>query len=481
MAGMTRGAQHKKPLGIDAGRFIAPAVNLIGVVLVALSALYLAGELTSAQPLRVAGPIGILALVTVLLWDARAGILLWVAMAPFARLFNFSMGHGLPDLGLNRVAALTLVLLLLPQVANGKRRLKRPDVVEVAGVLFALGMLASVPASRLGLVSGVQNVFDTVLLPLLCYVLARNLLNSDRQVGRLALVFALVLAMLGIIAAREQLTNQPILSPVPYRWAYGEHSVKVTSLFGAPATMSLTTVMALPLAFAGFARSRGLVRWFCLAALLCAAAGLLLTYVRAGWLTAILAILLVVLLAPRARRVGWMLLPVVLIVALLVFSGGFDIRAITERLQSDGPINYRLQALEVGFQLAARSPVFGLGLDSYSDAALAAGWRPRGETGLPSVAPHNHFIYVLTSAGLVGLLPLLFMLAGLVWLALRLYRRSSPSHRDWLAALLATLFAYVLFANTFDVLAAQLASILLMLLAGATIGAAESAVEGAQE
>src|SRR5690606_18044081 len=145
--------------------------------------------------------------------------------------------------------------------------------------LFIVGMLLSVPASRLGIVGGVQNVFDTVALPLLCFFFARNLLTGERSLGRLAAVLALVGAVLGLAAAREQLTNQPLLSPIPYRWAYGQYSIKVTSFFGAPAIMAFTLTLLTPAVFFGLAQARTAARRLFFAVMLAAiTAGLVLTY-----------------------------------------------------------------------------------------------------------------------------------------------------------------------------------------------------------
>ena len=85
-----------------------------------------------------------------------------------------------------------LCLLLLAQVTIGQRRLARLSAIEWTGLLFIVGMLLSVPASRLGIVGGVQNVFDTVALPLFCFFFARNLLAGEQGLGRLAVVLALV-------------------------------------------------------------------------------------------------------------------------------------------------------------------------------------------------------------------------------------------------------------------------------------------------
>jgi O-antigen ligase len=245
--------------------------------------------------------------------------------------------------------------------------------------------------------------------------------------------------------------------------------------------MAMTTALPLPFVLTGLIRSREpAARLLWGLALAAAGAGLLLTYVRAGWLTAVVGLILVLVLARRGRAI----LPVILLIALLaglMFAAGLiDVRAMQERLQADQPIDYRMNAINVGLAIAGRSPLLGLGLDNYSDAALAAGWRPTGGQGLPAVAPHNLFIYILTSAGLLALLPFLAMLGSIglrLLQALRALPASSPQ-RDWVIASLAMLAGYLLIGNTFDALGAQLANMIFFTALGATFAAVDGRAGG---
>ncbi len=463
-------------------RLIAPMVNLLGVVLVGLVALYLGGALHSEVTERAVALAGLGAVVLVLIAAPDLGLLFWMLLAPFGTLFNLAQGSGLPDLSLNRIASAVLVWVLIAQVASGRRKLARLTAVEGWGILFVLALIMSIGTSRLGWIWGIQVVFDAVVVPLLCFYLARNLFTDRRQLVWLAVLFAVLGATLGIITVREQLTNQAILSPLPYRMSYGQHSIKVTSLFGAPAAMAMTLAVTLPIVFVAATRSSRLgARLGWLAALLAIGGGLIATYVRAGWLAAVAGIVVVVVVSRRARPAGLLLLLIVLFAAL-IFSGGLaDTQAIEERLQSEGSIIYRLQALSTGLDIAAESPWWGLGLDNYSDAAAAAGWQPRRSNATLAIAPHNMFIYVLTSAGIVALVPFVAQLVAAGWRGWRTLRRSrtdgasvhatGASDGDWAAAAIAMLVGYVLVISTFDSITAQFATILFWMSLGALFGA----------
>jgi len=463
-------------------RLIAPLVNLLGVVLVGLVALYLGGVLHTGETERAVALAGLGAVTLVLVVAPDLGLLLWMFLAPFGALFNLAQGSGLPDLSLNRVASVVSVFVLIAQVAAGRRRLARLTAVEGWGILFVVALILSISASRLGWLSGIQVVFDAVVVPLLCFYFARNLFTDRRQLTWLAVLLAVLGATLGLISLREQLTNQAILSPLPYRMSYGRHSIKVTSLFGAPAAMAMTLAVTLPMVFVSAARSRGLgTRLGWLAALLAIGGGLIATYVRAGWLAALMGIIVVVVLSRRARPAGLMLLLFGLLAALIFGGGLVETRAIEERLQSEGSITYRLQALSTGLDIAAASPVWGLGFDNYSDAAAAAGWQPRRADASLAVASHNMFIYVLTSGGVAALVPFVAQLVAASrqgWQVLRRSRRRDPgddspetSDGDWAAAALGMLIGYVLIISTFDSITAQYANILFWMCLGALYGA----------
>jgi O-antigen ligase len=436
-------------------------------------AYWLSGEIVAGESARPVAFLGLGTVLAVIALHPAAGMLLWIVLAPFGALFNLSMGHGLPDLSINRLAALFTLMVLLAQVAAGRRKLLAPRSWEWFGLALLAALLFSVPSSWLGPAGALQGVFDRIAVPLLVGYLARSLFRSPRDWVAMLAALALVGAAMGLIAAREQLTNQPFLSPTIYRWQYGASSIKVTSLFGAPAIMSLTLAMVFPAIVTGLARSRGAATTGWLLALAAGGAGLFFTYVRAGWLAALAAVAVLALLSGRSRRLALLVVPVVGVVALLFGLGLLAAPAAEERLASEAPIEYRRQALQTGLVLLKRSPVRGLGFDNYGEAAIAAGWAPRNTMGLPNVAPHNLLVYVATSAGLLALIPLVGMYAAIVLWAFGWWRglhRAGGAGREIPALVLATTTALLVFAMTFDSILALVANMIFFLVVGVAAG-----------
>ena len=452
-------------------------VNIIGLLAAFGVAAWLADKLTAGREFDALAAVVLMAVVVAILARPRFGFLLWITVAPFARIFTLKMGDGLPDLGLNRLAILCALFVIIAQVAVGRRRLARPTAVDWLAVLFVLSMVLSVPASRLGVVGGAQFLFDFIILPLLVYFCARQLLRGPQGVQQVAIVLAIVGALLSFFVVREQLTNQPFLSPIEHRWVYGPNIWRITSFFGAPAIMSLTLVMTVPMVLVAATRPDSPAqRLLWGAALLLILAGILQTYVRAGWLAAVLAILVVIVLTPAIRRHS-LRLALAAAVLVVIFGGQLiNSTAIQTRLSTEGSIDYRMDAVQAGLQIAARSPIFGLGLSNFGVEATRTDWafsRSIGViAGVWAVEPHNLYIYLLTSAGLVGLIPFLLFLGSIGWLGLRGWWRAGRSpdgdQGRW-AALLGTLLAYAVFAYTFDAIYAQLASMLLFLVVGVVL------------
>ncbi len=114
-------------------------VNVFGLLAALGVAAWLADRLTAGQEFEALATVVLIAVVFTILVRPRFGFLLWIALTPFSRIFVLRMGGGLPDLGLNRLAILCTLLVIVAQVAIGQRRLARPTAVDLTAVLFVLG------------------------------------------------------------------------------------------------------------------------------------------------------------------------------------------------------------------------------------------------------------------------------------------------------------------------------------------------------
>ncbi len=463
-----------------------PAVYAAGRVALAVLALGLGAGLglvlVSPEWTLAVTLVGVTAVLTIILADQLDGFLVWMILAPYARFFylDLKLGRGIPDLGLTRLCAGVLTLILMAQMARRVRRPLRVNWIDGMMVLFGAGIMFSAPASSIGLISAVQTVVDFFYIPMLVYYLARHLVRKPEDL-RKALVAALIIGTyLAIITIHEQLTGVVWFRGGDWGTRYSPHIRKVIGLLGNPA--SIGTAQAVILPFALYAGLRGLPRerrWLAwlVAGLLLAGVGM--TYVRAAWLGALMSVLVLAAFDRRLRRVVF---PTLIVIGLLIglFWGPLSQSwLVRERLSSSRPIEYRLVAFDLTRRIVARNPLFGVGYGNFGRVVgQMYGWDPDRNIYVDP-SPHNSFLFVLASGGLVAFLPYVGLFAAIAWEGMRLFRRARRSGRGQpalLIALGAMELAYLIAAATFDIPNAQFTNMLFFMLVGITIGSQEAAV-----
>jgi hypothetical protein len=457
-------------------------LSILAVLAVTVAGVLLARALLSPGWTRVVSIVGLGSLVLILLGSPRAGLLVWVVLAPFGTYLylQLDLGSGVPNLDVTRVSALLLLVLLISgAVLKTNGQFPHVTWVDLAMVAFAGAALLSITSSHLGLASGMQVVADLVIIPFLTYYFARRWLNSRNALIALSAAIALVGGLLGLITIREQLTGYAAFSPFFYSLEYEGRIRKVLSVFGSPPIMAITLVVSLPLLMYGIQRVSTLNRRLLLGlALVIVLAGVFFTYVRAGWLGGLVGVTLVIALSPAMRRALLPLLPVVIVAVLLLLTFAVVSPQIVQgRLTSEQPISYRLTAWRIAWDIFRQSPLLGIGYDNFGQAAESQfGWDPHRQALLTLLpATHNSFLYLLVSGGLLALIPYLGIFAALGFRGLS-YWRILPQHRELIAILWAMMISYLVMSGTFDAVNAQFASLLLFMITGAILGYLEREV-----
>lgn len=474
---------------------------LLGIVAAVGGGLALGRVLLSPTWTRAVTAVGLGTVLLAALLHPAVGLWLWVLLAPYDKYLylKLDLGSGVPDLGVGRLVTLVLLFHLASRVLarrnltqvtpagdTGPAGLEAPSLpaftwADAAMILFAANVAVSVVVSNLGLVNGTQILFDLVIVPMLVYYFARTWLRTRRALLATTGVIAFSSAVLGLITTREQLTGLTVFSPLWYSLAYGQHIRKVLSVFGSALQMCVPLALSIPLLMYGIRevgahpdRRRALAAQSLLAlALLASLSGIFFAYVRAGWLGAVLGIILGVALSPRFRRDVRVVLPLVVGLAVLAVLVSLNLGAVQARLAAEGPIDYRLKSMEIALDILKRSPLLGVGYHNFGEIAAGEyGWNPHnaGKFGdLP--VPHNSYLYVLVSGGILALIPYLGIFAALAWRGLAYFRR--PESRDLAAVLLATVISYAAMIATYDVLNAQFTNIVFFVIVGAVLGRLE--------
>ena len=497
-------------------------LNVLAVLVVLVGGWLLGRVLLSPNWARAVTVVGLGAALVALFAKPGAGLLLWILLAPYAKYIylTLQMGRGIPDLDLTRLATLVLLFLLIaqagahsraPLLAHGRASLPPLTWPDAAMIGFVIAMALSIPASWLGPVNGAQTLFDFIVIPFLVYYFARNWLAKIPARGRgqnalMATVGTVALTgfLLGLITAREQITGQALFSPVQYELAYGSNIRKVLSVFRSPAAMSAALAITVPFQLLGIrllnplhpgspkvpVEGKTAVRGLLGLALLTTLAGVFFAYVRAGWLGAVLGIIVMVWLSPGIRRALLPLLLVMLIAGTVLAIAVIRPEAVLARLAAEGPISYRLQAWQIAWEIFRSSPLLGIGYDNFGRTAVAQfGWNPHAVRMVANVpAVHNTYLYTLVSGGLIALLPYLGIFLTLALRFRQFWRqherpseitaggKTSTETRDMVATLWATLLGYLVIIGTFDAFNAQFANMLFFLIVGTLLGNLEREV-----
>ncbi len=454
---------------------------MLGIFVCALGVLI---GLTLWDPTRLPLTVALAVVAAVLLLitlNPLLGLGVWIALSPFAVVWNLDihLGAGIPDLALTRLAVGWTVVLLVARAALGHRRLSPVNGLDVVMLLFAAGILLSIFASALGIVSAVQSVFDAYLLPMLVYALARTLVEDTRSARWLAGTVIGIGTYLAFLVLQEQITGVPLLAPDTVQFTYGTDLRRVVSLLGNPVFFGIPLAFALAVAMAAFtwqSTLRGRVLLASLAVTF-AVAGFF-TYNRASWLGVVLA---AVVLSFYYRRWRHLLLPAVAVLALVAVLSWPVISQhplVSERLLREQTVDDRLNNVDAAITLWQQQPLFGLGYGSFGYAAMDQGLLPRLPNFVP--APHNAYLFVLTSGGLLAGIPyvaILLLIGFDLWRFERFRRRTSAPGtqaaavwRGTLAAAMAVLVIQATTSATYDAALGTLTSLLFFLIIGTAYG-----------
>ncbi len=388
------------------------------------------------------------------LYHPAAGLALWLFLTPFAPFlpFNIAMPAGVPDLGFTRVVGAFLVLYLLAEIARGRRRAAPVTAVEVAVPFFALSLLIAAFRSINGWLWAVQSAFDSLLMPLLAWFITRQVIRSTGAWRGLLATALAVTAIIAVLTISEQLTGYTLFRVASTSVYYTAGVRKVAAVLGNPAYIAVTLALVLPFALDKLADTGSWPqRWLYGGLVVLYGLAIYLTYNRSGWLAGLLVLVVMAVLSPRWR---WRVLPWLAVagVGLALVWNNLQDTAAGQRLTASSPLDYRLQALEMGLRLHRQDPVLGIGWGSFGRLAVQNGLRLGANIHvLPTT--HNTYLHLLVSGGYLLLGSYLLVIGGLIltlWQVGRRYRQRRRSTPSFLPATWGAACAYLVATAGFD-------------------------------
>jgi len=418
-------------------------------------------------------------LVLLILMNPVDGLAAWLMLAPFGeasyteiwRILNIRMPPGIPDLTPDRLAVALLSVLYVARLAIGKKKLQRLDA-EVFMAIFCIMLLPAAGAGLGGIITTAQLVLDKFLLPFLLFVLAKNLYEGEQGQRKLSATLAVIGIYISFMVFYEHWTGQPLFVGIGRTTVYSKSLRKIISLLGNPAFLGTVLGMIVPIALYRLMRERApRAKAFYGGALATALLGNFLCYNRGAWL-ALAAALVVLLLERRYRQV---LIPIILI-GLVVGSVYWEMisgsAVVTERLSNVSSVRFRLDLLETSQLIIRDNWLFGVGVGNFSYYFLEYGghWETLAYD-LPT--PHNTFILVLSTMGLISFVPYLLIFMTISWRMLKALWRSRWDKRidsPLLVAGLAVVAVYVVSAAAVDLYISVFTSLVFFFITGTMMG-----------
>jgi O-antigen ligase len=395
------------------------------------------------------------------------GLLLWLITQPLADSYvPLRLGAGIPDLTPTRFCLVFITVLVLARASIGRIKLAPFTKVDLIALLYLAGLTFSVPDSAVGWLA-LKDVFDLHLVPILVYVLARNLVHNRAELKKVvvgALAFA---TFVGLYAVYEQFTGH-ILFPIaadPVKVAYGDTGARILrGLLGHPHPFGRILGIMIPINFYLVLEekrpTRRVLYFITLSTMLL---GLFCTFRRTAWIAALASLFLVQWFYPRFRKIFLVLL-VIASVALYVNRDQLSDSTAARRIQQGDltTLHGRTSGWEYAITLLKRSPITGQGYGRFSDLAI--------REGQEDIAIESHYLNILVSAGLLGFVPYVALLIVIPLQFIKAFRSRDGPIDKWLIVMYwGAHLSYMINASTATV-GTLITTSLLLLLAGALSG-----------
>lgn len=269
----------------------------------------------------------------------------------------------LPDLYLDRLMILWLLVVFMIKMVVERRRLKPPYGLDL--LLLAHGLYIFVRIWMDDFI--VFNPYSrSIIEPYLIYFFAKNIITNYRQIR----VLFFLLLMLGLYYSVTSIAQKYhwdfLLYPTFLRANLTEFVGRSIGPFGNPAVFGSAMGMILPLNLYFMARTRSLaIKILLYANISLAFAGLYFTYTRGPWLAT--AVGLCAVLALNFRNYVRPLIPALVLVPIVAISflGLGQDKFMKERVEEEGTIGARLGTAVTALRVWRDNPLIGCGYFRY--------------------------------------------------------------------------------------------------------------------
>ena len=296
-------------------------------------------------------------------WQNMAILIsLWLFTMSGFRAYAMIYMPALPDLSLERVLALWILVIFALRLIMKRDEIRGPFTVDILLGLHLLYILANV--TYIGNKVYTHEWAISSVSPFIGYFIGKNMMTRDKDVRFLFAVFFVFLVYYYVqsIAQKFELNfliwPKAILDRYEGSWPLG----RSRGPFLHPPLFGQVMAMLLPVQFYFFYRIRmRLARFLILVSIVLSGLGLLYTYTRAPWLAAIIGVVVLGIMRQRYRQ---LLAAFGVALALAGFLGllqAANSDLLQHRLANTTTIGNRLAALSAALRMWRDNPLFGIG------------------------------------------------------------------------------------------------------------------------
>ena len=344
--------------------------------------------------------------------------LVWIGTTPVLSNFvRVNLGAGVPDITVNRSAAMLLILVLLFQVAIKMRDLKPVTFVERLMIAISILMLPAI-FSALDPVQSGQQVFDMIITPFFVFYLAKNLITAKHELRMLVWTLGFVTLYCAVLGFQEHFTEYSLFTEThELSWKQEGMADRIQGPFPTPQVLGSVMVGGVVFFFYLLFNSKTLrLRLFSFVVLLIHTMVTYWTYRRSVWMGYFATLLFLGAIEKRFRKALIIGAIVGVFVAVLNWGEISETSVFQERVANARTVNDRGVIWLTAWEMIKDFPLFGTGLGwfgfYFKKYFTFFGNTVSTDYAHDIASPHNSYIRLWVECGpFVALLYIIMLIA----------------------------------------------------------------------
>lgn len=370
------------------------------------------------------------------------GLLLILITGIFEMRGVLIMGSSLPNVTMDRVVLLLVLLVFLLKWKRGEINNQPPDVVEYAMLMLLVVILTSMYVNQTYLAERgsreklqMGELLTGFAMPFILYAFARRGIFTISQVYAFFVgigVFSLYLGFTSVCQAvgiEGLVYPKYILDP-----SLGTHFGRARGVFLNATQNGLAMAMALPILFWLWLKSSGITRWLWLATLVLVGVAIIPTLQRAPWLGAIAAL---GVMATTSQKRLVLSIGTVIFIAAVGFLAMSDLylSKLEAKMTEEQTVDFRIHLIKASINMIQAHPLTGIGFNRFQEEV------PNYSDLMWELPSHNLPLTIFAELGVLGFAPYILIFTALFVQSL-VYYWSQPQYRTVIVLIWSVTVAY---------------------------------------